>query len=87
MNLAARALMLGAGCLRDPLHCVTCSDEAVRGRVLRIGSHGIASVQFEAAIEKVSLELIEAAPGDIVLVHAGVAIARLENEEASSGQE
>jgi hydrogenase maturation factor len=71
--------MLGAGCLDDPLHCVTCSDEAVRGRVLRIGSGGIASVQFEAAIEEVSVELIEAAPGDIVLVHAGVAIARLDD--------
>lgn len=79
MSLAARALMLGAGCPGDPLHCVTCSDEAVRGRVLRIGSRGIASVQFEDAIEEVSVELIEAAPGDIVLVHAGVAIARLDD--------
>jgi hypothetical protein len=79
MNLAARALMLGAGCLRDPFHCATCSDEAVRGRVLRIGARGIASVQFEAAIEEVSVELIEAAPGDMVLVHAGVAIARLDD--------
>jgi hydrogenase expression/formation protein HypC len=76
---------LSSVCASDSPHCITCSDEALRGRVLRTGSGGMALVQFENGIEEVSLELIEAAPDDLVLVHAGAAIARLENEEANSG--
>jgi hydrogenase maturation factor len=65
----------------DPAHCVTCSDEAVRGRVLQITEGGMALVELDTGpaktIEEISLELVEAGPGDIVLVHAQVAIARL----------
>jgi hydrogenase maturation factor len=36
----------------------------------------MASVERNGAIEEISVELVESAPGDVVLVHAGVAIAR-----------
>ena len=34
-------------------------------------------MELESTIEEISVELIDAEPGDIVLVHAKVAIARL----------
>jgi hydrogenase expression/formation protein HypC len=70
----------------DPAHCVTCSDEAVCGRVLQLTRGGMALVEFADAdraktVEEISLELVEAGPGDIVLVHARVAIARVASAE------
>ena len=38
---------------------------------------GMASVDLDGTIDEVSVELIDSAPGDMVLVHARVAIARL----------
>jgi hypothetical protein len=65
-------------CFSGSTHCVTCSDEAVRGRVIQITGAGMAIVEYDHGIsEKVSVELVEAVPGDLVLVHAKVAIARL----------
>lgn len=63
----------GAHCAGD--HCVTCADEAVRVRVLRIGEAGLADVDAgDGRVERVSVALVDAAPGDVVLVHAGEAI-------------
>jgi len=39
---------------------------------------GLARVDLDGAIEEVSVELVDAVPGDLILVHARVAIARLD---------
>jgi D-sedoheptulose 7-phosphate isomerase len=74
----AQALIEGAcepaaGC--EATVCVTCSDSAVPVRVLRLLGDGLALVDTEAGPEEVSVALVEAGPGDVVLVHAKEAIA------------
>ena len=61
-------------------HCITCSDEAVAVRVLRVEQEsGLALVEVEGQTEEVDITLVEqVAPGDTLLVHGGVAIALLE---------
>jgi hydrogenase maturation factor len=58
-------------------HCITCSDEAIAARVLRIDQDtGVAFVTIEDATEEVDITLIDdVAPGDMILLHGGVAIA------------
>jgi HupF/HypC family len=56
--------------------CTCCSDQAVPAKVLALLPGGMASVDLNGAIEEISVELVDSAPGDVVLVHAGVAIAR-----------
>ena len=55
--------------------CITCSDLAVAVRILRVRDDGIAIVETEAGPEEVSVALVSAGPGDVVLVHAKEAIA------------
>jgi hydrogenase expression/formation protein HypC len=55
--------------------CVTCSDEAVPVRIVRILDAGLAVVDTGRGREEVSVALVEARAGDTVLVHAGEAIA------------
>ncbi len=60
-------------------HCITCGDEGIPMRILECrGSDAICS--DEAAVRHVvALDLVwPVEPGDGVLVHAGVAIRRLE---------
>jgi hydrogenase expression/formation protein HypC len=57
--------------------CVTCSDEAVPVTVLAVDDDGIARVDTGRGVEEVSVALVDAAVGDVVLVHAGEAIAAL----------
>ena len=61
-------------------HCITCSDEALAARVLRIDQDtGVAFVIIEEATEEVDITLIdEVVAGDVILVHGGVAIAKAE---------
>ena len=60
----------------DRFHCVTCSDEGVPMRVESAGEDGVAVCDGGA---QVMTDLVgQVAPGDRLLVHAGVAIARLE---------
>jgi hydrogenase maturation factor len=57
-------------------HCVTCSDEGVAMRILEVREGGIAVCAGDV---EVMTDLVgEVRPGEEVLVHAGVAIARLE---------
>jgi hypothetical protein len=56
--------------------CTCCSDQAVPAKVLALLPGGMASVDMNGAMEEISVELVESAPGDVVLVHAGVEIAR-----------
>lgn len=60
-------------------HCITCSDEASEARVLRIDQEtGMALVAVKDTTEEIDITLVESvAPGDLVLVHGGVAIAHL----------
>lgn len=55
--------------------CITCSDTAVAVRILEVRPGGLAIVETEAGPEEVSVALVAAAPGDVVLVHAKEAIA------------
>ena len=54
----------------DPFHCVTCADEGVAMRVVAVD-------------EERGLALC-AAPGDLLLVHAGTALAALDPAEAGA---
>lgn len=67
-------------CPVDPAtgRCATCADEGVEGRVLALREGALAEVEMEGGVREVAMELLEGvAVGDRVLVHAGVAIARL----------
>ncbi len=57
--------------------CITCSDQAVPVTVLEVRADGTARVDTGAGEEEVSIALVDAGVGDVVLVHAGEAIAAL----------
>lgn len=58
--------------------CITCSDEGRLGEVLRPDDDGTAQVRTATGTETVSSVLVEPlAPGDLVLVHAGMAISTI----------
>jgi hydrogenase expression/formation protein HypC len=58
--------------------CVTCSDAAVAVRVRAVLDGELAVVDTEAGPEEISIALVRASPGDVVLVHAKEAIAVVE---------
>jgi len=59
--------------------CLTCGDIALPMRVVRAGDDGLADcVTDDGEASTVDISLVDAAPGDSVLVHACVAIRRLE---------
>ncbi|GAA4240965.1 hypothetical protein GCM10022254_67910 [Actinomadura meridiana] len=58
--------------------CVTCSDTALPLRVREIIGDGLAIVDTNSGPEEISVALVNAHPGDIVLVHAKEAIALVE---------
>ncbi|GAA5164018.1 HypC/HybG/HupF family hydrogenase formation chaperone [Pseudonocardia eucalypti] len=61
--------------------CVTCSDAAVPVRVSRLLPDGLALVEAAPGrTEEVSVALVDAGVGDVVLVHAGEAIAVVPDE-------
>ena len=55
--------------------CITCSDTAVEVTVLRLLGDELAVVDTGQGEEEVSVALVEAQPGDTILVHAKEAIA------------
>jgi hydrogenase expression/formation protein HypC len=58
--------------------CITCSDAAVEVTVAELLDDGMAVVDTgSGAREEVSVALVDAAVGDVVLVHAGEAIGRV----------
>ena len=58
-------------------HCITCGDDGTPMRVLRI-EQDLALCEDEAGRHHtVELALVDADPGDAVLVHAGVALVTL----------
>ena len=62
-------------------HCITCGDDGVPMRVLRIDAERGLALCADRDGDKCTVEigLVEpVAPGDAVLVHAGVALVTLE---------
>ncbi|MEV0387039.1 HypC/HybG/HupF family hydrogenase formation chaperone [Nonomuraea sp. NPDC050643] len=55
--------------------CTTCGDVAVPLRVTELLPDGLALADTGAGSEEISVALVEARPGDTVLVHAKEAIA------------
>ena len=55
--------------------CITCSDTAVQVRVVRLLEDQMAVVDTGAGQETVSVALVSAGAGDMILVHAREAIA------------
>lgn len=70
--------------MSEPAHCVgdvciTCSDQAVPVRITEMRPGDLALVDTEAGTsEEISIALVDAGLGDVVLVHAKEAIARVE---------
>jgi hydrogenase maturation factor len=65
--------------------CITCGDRAEEARVLRIDdARGLALCRNAGgASETVEIALVgPVSPGDVLLVHAGTAIARVEGAPA-----
>ena len=61
-------------------HCITCSDESLQVRVLHVDEEiGLAQVTLNGMVEEIDISLVDSiAPGDILLVHGGVAIERVD---------
>ncbi len=55
--------------------CITCSDVAVPVTVIELLGDGLAMVDTGVSTEEVSIALVDAGIGDVVLVHAKEAIA------------
>ncbi len=55
--------------------CITCSDSGTLVRVVTLLGDALAVVDTGSGQEEVSVALVDAQPGDTVLVHAGEAIA------------
>jgi hydrogenase maturation factor len=60
-------------------HRRTCSDEALQVRVTHVDQeNGLALVTIDDSSEEIDITLVESVePGDILLVHGGVAITRV----------
>jgi hydrogenase maturation factor len=67
--------------------CATCSDEALPAQVLRVDAQaGLALVTMKGTTEEVDITLVDGiTPGDIILVHGGVAIANAKERSVSGG--
>jgi hydrogenase assembly chaperone HypC/HupF len=66
-------------------HCITCSDEGVPMRVLRVDEARALALCAGAGGERATVEIAlvdGVAPGHELLVHAGTALARLDGEAA-----
>ena len=64
-----------------PERCVTCSDEAVEAVVVSVAGLE-AVVRADTHEEHVAIDLVpDAAPGDVLLCHAGLALERVPAEE------
>lgn len=64
----------------DADHCITCGDDGVPMRVVDVDAGRLLALcEDEETGDRSSVEiaLVDAAPGDTVLVHAGTALARV----------
>jgi hydrogenase maturation factor len=58
--------------------CITCSDEGRVAEIATVHENGRAEVVVKGRLETVDVSLVPARPGDMVLVHAGVAVTLIE---------
>lgn len=73
------APLTGAACAPDGAgHCITCSDEALEVEVLEVDqAAGLALVAVGGMTAEVDISFVDPVePGDRLLVHGGVALAR-----------
>ena len=64
--------------------CVTCGDEGRLGEVVSPSENGQAAVRTARGVENVVTTLVDpVAAGELVLVHAGMVISRLDEEDVS----
>ncbi len=68
----------------DAQHCITCGDDGVPMRVLRVDEARALALceDGDGARSSVEIALVDAAVGDTLLVHAGTALMRLEGAAA-----
>jgi hydrogenase expression/formation protein HypC len=66
--------------------CITCSDQAVAVRIVALHDADLATVDTGQGTEEVSVALVAAAVGDVVLVHAKEAIAVLDPSTALAAE-
>jgi len=61
-------------------HCVTCGDDGVAMRVIAVdAARGLALCEEETGTRStVEIGLVDAVAGDLLLVHAGTALVRVE---------
>ena len=62
----------------DPHHCITCGDDGVPMTVVRVDDERMLALceDEDGARSSVEIALVDPpAPGDVLLVHAGTAIA------------
>jgi hypothetical protein len=77
---ALAPLLIGINCTPDAYgHCVTCADEALPASVMSVDdAAGLALVTVDNSTIEVDISLVDALrSGDRVLIHGGVAIAKL----------
>ncbi|HEU5002176.1 MAG TPA: HypC/HybG/HupF family hydrogenase formation chaperone [Actinomycetota bacterium] len=55
--------------------CITCSDEALPVTIVELLADELARVDTGQSVEVVSVALVDAGVGDVILVHAKEAIA------------
>jgi hypothetical protein len=77
----AGLLTAGSPQLDDGPVCAVCADEARSGEVLVVDDDGTARVRTAAGVETVDTTLVgPVASGDLVLIHAGTAIALVDDQ-------
>jgi hydrogenase expression/formation protein HypC len=74
--MTAEQPVIGPSCTSD--HCITCGDIAVEVRVVRLLPDELAVVDTGEGEETVSVALVSAGVGDLILVHAGEALTVLD---------
>jgi hydrogenase maturation factor len=68
-------------------HCSICSDEGIPGRVLALRPFNMALLQMPTGELEVAIDLIDNVQiDDVLLVHVGVAITRICNEDEGNEQ-
>ena len=75
------ALERFGSCTLDQAGCVTCGDGAVPARVLAVDGTAARVEDRLGNRAEVALDFVpDTRPGDLLLVHSGVAIARIEGQ-------
>lgn len=62
----------------DEETCITCSDQGMVAEVAAVHEDGRAEVLIGGRLQSIDASLVDARPGDLLLVHAGVAVSLLD---------